>query len=129
MTNVLDFIYNKTCMHVHFRVMISFKIIKKVDGVRSEDYISVNQSESLFDCLHDKIAGCDYWTKFYVRENGVDVLGWMFESDTGFVYPPRGQKDRLDNYFQTLYTRHDRPTLEILLSYGSKRQTFVRVPK
>jgi hypothetical protein len=109
--------------------MISFKIIKKVDGVRSEDYISVNQSESLFDSLHDKIAGCDYWTKFYVRENGVDVLGWKFESDTGFVYPPRGQKDRLDHYFQTLYTRHDRPTLEILLSYGSKRQTFLRVPK
>jgi len=128
MTNVLDFIYNTTCTHVHFRVMISFKIIKKVDGVRSEDYISVNQSESLFDCLHDKIAGCDYWTKFYVRENGVDVLGWMFESDTGFVYPPRGQRDRLDNYFQTLYTRHDRPTLEILLSYDIKRQTFFRVP-
>ena len=116
-------------MHVHFRVMISFKIIKKVDGVRSEGYISVDQSESLFDYLRTKVAGCDYWTKLYVRENGVDVLGWMFESDTGFVYPPRGQKERLDHYFQTMYTRHDRPTLEILLSYDIKRQTFVCMPK
>ena len=116
-------------MHVHFRVMISFRIIKKVDGVRSEGYISVDQSESLFDYLRTKVVGCDYWTKLYVRENGVDVLGWMFESYTGFVYPPCGFKDCLDQYFQALSTRQDRPTLEILLSYDTKRQTFVRVPK
>jgi hypothetical protein len=116
------------CLHVNFHIMISFKIIKKVDGVRSEDYISVKQSESLFDCLHNNIAGCDYWTKWFVRENGSDVLGWMLESRTGFVYPPRGQKERLDQYFQTLYTRQDRPTLEILLSFSSERQAFVRMP-
>ena len=110
-------------------MMISFKIIRKVDGVRSEGYISVDQSESLFDYLRTKVAGCDYWTKLYVRENGVDVLGWMFESREGFVYPPCGFKDRLDQYFQALSTRQDRPTLEILLSYGIGRQTFVRMPK
>ncbi len=108
--------------------MISFKIIKKADGVRTEDYISVKQSESLFDCLHNTTPGCDYWTKWFVRENGSVVLGWMLESRTGFVYPPRGQKERLDQYFQTLHTRHDRPALEILLSFSSERQTFLRMP-
>ena len=123
------YIYKTSCVHVNHHIMISFRIIKKVDGVRSEDYISVNQSESLFDCLHDKVAVCDYWTKLYVSENGVHVLGWRFESHTGFVNPPSGLKDRLDQYFQALSTRQDRPTLEILLSYGIGRQTFVRMPK
>ena len=56
--------------------MIGFKIIHDVDGQRVEVYITVAQTQSLYDCLVDKIGDDDNWTKLHVQENGVYALGW-----------------------------------------------------
>ena len=95
--------------------MIGFKIIHEVDGQRTEVYTSVAQTQSLFDCLVDKIGDPESWTKLRIHENGVHALGWRKEGRSGCWYPVRGFKDALDQYFQQLCTRQDRPTVEIYL--------------
>ena len=80
--------------------MIGFKIIHEVDGQRTEVYTSVAQTQSLFDCLVDKIGDPESWTKLRSHENGVHALGWRKEGRSGCWYPVRGFKDALEQYFQ-----------------------------
>jgi hypothetical protein len=97
--------------------MIGFKIIQKVDGQRSEAYISVAQTESLFECLADKIGDPANWTKLHVHENGVCSFGWRLVTPYGCYYPARGFQATLDAHFQRLFTRQERPTQEIYVSH------------
>jgi hypothetical protein len=96
--------------------MIGFKIIQKVDGKCTDVYISVAQTQSLFDCLVDQVGHPVNWTKLLVHVNGMHALGWRKQCHSGFFYPARGFKDTLDQHFQKLCTRQDHPTLEIYLS-------------
>ncbi len=98
---------------VYVSAMIGFKIIQKVDGQRSEAYISVAQTESLFERLVDKIGDPVNWTKLHVHENGVYMFGWRLIGSSGCCYPARGFQAYLDAHFRCLFVRQDRPTQEI----------------
>ena len=105
---------------------VEVKIILQIDGTgqRSEVYITVHQTQSIFDCLVDKFGGAQYWTKLNYRENGVDVTGWRVIAPSGAMYPAPGFKSCLDEQFQNLFTQQDRPTCEIYLRHTDQRWTF-----
>ena len=106
---------------------VEVKIILKIDGTdqRSEVYITVQQTESIFDCLVDKFGASKYWTKLFYRENGVDVTGWRVIAPSGAMYPAPGFKACLDEQFQHLFTQQDRPTCEIYLRHTNQRIAFI----
>jgi hypothetical protein len=109
--------------------MISFRVVSTFDGKRSEIYISVDQSQSLFDCLHEHTVHHDYWTELSVRENGMHVYGWRVLSHSEMAYPALHFKTHLDEQFQKLFNRQDRPTLEIYLTCTNQRHSFVNLGK
>ena len=105
---------------------VDVKIILEIDdtGERAEVYITVQQTESMFDCLVAKFGGSEYWTKLHYRENGVDVTSWRVIGQSGAMYPAAGFKSRLDEHFQKLFTKQDRPKCEIYLRHTDQRWTF-----
>jgi hypothetical protein len=60
----------------------------------------------------------------YVHENGQHTLGWRMTAPSGCWYPVRGFKTTLDEHFQKLFTRQDRPTQEIYLRHHHPFDTF-----
>ena len=106
---------------------VDVKIILAIDGTgqRSEVYITVQQTESIFDCLVDKFAGSQYWTKLFYHENGVQVTGWRVIALSAAMYPAPGFKACLDEHFQKLFTNPDRPTCEIYLRHTDQRRAFI----
>ena len=101
--------------------MISFKVVERVGEQRSDVYIDVEQTQSLFDRLGE-IAASQYWTSLYVLENGISVVGWRLITPYGCRYPVQGCKAMLDEYFQKLFTRSDHPAVEIRLRHTDQRR-------
>ena len=106
---------------------VDVKVILEIDGTgqRSEVYITVHQTQSIFDCLVDKFGGSQYWTKLHYRENGVHVMHWRVIAPSGAMYPAPGFKACLDEQFQKLFTKQDRPTCEIYLRHTDQRRAFI----
>ena len=105
--------------------MMSFKVLEKVNEQRSEVYIDVEQTQSLFDRLGDQIAASQYWTSLYVDEDDICVVGWRLITPSGCRYPVQGCKAMLDEYFQKLFTRSDHPAVEIRLRHTDQRRRVV----
>ena len=105
---------------------VDVKIILEIDdtGERAEVYITVQQTESMFDCLVAKFCGSQYWTKLHYRENGVDVTSWRVIGRSGAWYPAENFKSSLDEHFQNWFTKADRPKCEIYLRHTNQRWTF-----
>jgi hypothetical protein len=99
--------------------MISFKIIEKINSVRqpTEVIMSLEQTQSVFDRLCTEIAPPHSWKNLYVFENGIFVVRWRVEAPSGATYAPHVCKARVDKYFQDLYTKQDRPVVELRLSH------------
>ena len=108
---------------------VDVKIILEIDGTgqRDEVYITVQQTESMFDCLVAKFGGSEYWTKLQYRENGVHVTGWRVIGQSGIMYPASGFKSRLDEHLQKLFTKQNRPKCEIYLRHTNQRRAFIRI--
>ena len=106
------------CPLTCYNSMISYKIIQKWDsGVKpTEVYISVAETQSLFDCLVDKTGDPENWTELCVSINGVHALGWRVHAHSGCWYPVRNFKATLDEHFRHVCMREDRPIMEIHLS-------------
>lgn len=81
-------------------------------------YIAVPETESLFDALSNNVADSRQWTKLWVRENGIDVIGWRLH---GRVPAERAFKARLDEYFKQLVARPECPVLAIHLKHSAVR--------
>ena len=111
-------------MCVKLRAMIAYKIIMwdgdeyTMDGERerTEVYISVAQTQSLFDCLVDKTGDPENWTELCVCMNGVHALGWRVYAPSGRWYPVCNLKPRLDEHFRHVCMKGDAATKEIHLS-------------
>jgi len=99
--------------------MISFKIIERINSVRqpTEVIMSFEQTQSVFDRLCTEIAPSHSWKNLWVIENGICVVGWRLYAPTGFTYAAHSCKARVDKYFQDLFTRQDRPVIELRLSH------------
>ena len=104
------------------------KVILEIDGTgqRSEVYITVHQTQSIFDCLVDKFGGSQYWTKLHYRENGVNVTSWRLWPPSGIPNPAQRFKCFLDAHFEKLFAAQDRPTCEIYLRHTDQRRAFIR---
>ena len=65
------------------------KIISEIDGMgqRDEVFLTVDETQSIFDCLVEKFGASKYWTKLLYRENGVHVIGWRAIAQSGAMYP------------------------------------------
>ena len=105
---------------------VDVKVILEIDGTgeRDEVYITVQQTESIFDCLVAKFGGSEYWTKLHDRENGVHVNDWRVIGRSGVWYPAEDFKSSLDEHFQKWFTKPDRPQCEIYLRHTNQRRTF-----
>ena len=96
---------------------VDVKVILEIDGTgqRSEVYITVHQTQSIFDCLVDKFGGSQYWTKLHYHVNGAHVTAWRLMPPSGIPNPASRFKCCLDKRFQAVFTKQDRPTCEIYL--------------
>ena len=99
--------------------MISFKIIEKINSERqpTEVIMSLEQTQSVFDRLCTEIAPSHSWKNLYVLENGISVVGWRVRAPSCATYAAHGCKARVDKYFQDLFTKQDRPVIELRLSH------------
>ena len=103
------------------------KIISEIDGTgqRDEVFLTVDETQSIFDCLVEKFGASKYWTKLRYRKNGVDVICWRAIAQSGALYP--APKSRLDEHFQKLFTKQDRPMCEIYLRHTDQRRAVLPV--
>ena len=106
---------------------VDVKIILEIDGTgqRAEVYITVQQTQSIFDCLVAKFGGSQYWTKLDYRVNGVHVTAWRLMPRSGIPNPAQRFKCGLDRHFQAVFTQQDRPTCEIYLRHTDQRRAFI----
>jgi hypothetical protein len=110
------------CQRTCYNSMIIYHIIQQWGlawdaGVQhTEVYISVAETQSLFDCLVDKMGDPENWTELCVSINGVHALGWRVHDQSGRWNPVRDFKARLDEHFRRVCMMKDRPILEIHLS-------------
>ena len=106
---------------------VDVKIILEIDGTgeRDEVYITVQQTESIFDCLVTKFGGSEYWTKLHYRENEVDVICWRALTRSGALNPT--PKSRLDEHFQKMFMKKDNSTCEIYLRHTDQRRALLPV--
>jgi hypothetical protein len=83
--------------------------------------VSLEQTQSLFDVLVNKIAETQYWTLLELYDNKMWTLGWR-----GCI-SALDFKSHLDEYIQEVFMRPERPTIEIRLRHNDTKRSFATI--
>ena len=100
-------------------VKIFHRLGKAKEGFTVE--VSLDQTQSLFDVLVNRIAETQYWTYLEVKENNRDTIGWR-RCISALDFKPY-----LDEYIQEVFMRPERPTIEVRLRHNDTRRAFVTI--
>lgn len=100
-------------------VKIFHRLGKAKEGFTVE--VSLEQTQSLFDVLVNRIAETQYWTYLEVKENKMLKLGWRGCISLSDFKP------YLDEYIQEVFMRPERPTIEVRLRHNDTRRAFVTI--
>jgi hypothetical protein len=79
------------------------------------DYITVNQDQSIFECLIEKFGDSQNWTKLKYNVNGVLVTGWRLIPPSGIPNPDPTLRFKyvLDKHFKVVFVKQNLPIYEI----------------
>ena len=100
-------------------VKIFHRLGKAKEGFTVE--VSLEQTQSLFDVLVNRIAETQYWILLEVKENKMLKLGWRGCISLSDFKP------YLDEYIQEVFMRPERPTIEVRLRHNDTRRAFVTI--
>jgi hypothetical protein len=101
-------------------VKILHRLGKAKEGFTVE--VSLEQTQSLFDVLVNRIAETQYWILLEVKENKMDTIAWRDRAKSALDFKPY-----LDEYIQEVFMRPERPTIEVRLRHNDTRRSFVTI--